>query len=166
MSLSCHVLPLDAQTFDWAQKCHVPVRGLVASGRPATLNELMDVVSSVPGHLFTMGRHGDNFSIDVESEKQVTFECDQPCRNSVGPGLAVGPATYTSIHGGVLPTGTIEWMSFQGHMELLVWVVRRLTKTCGPQTFFAACDCIPWVVASSDAVPIGSEPWRCPLPDF
>jgi hypothetical protein len=56
-------------------------------------------------------------------------------------------------------------MSLRGSGELLVAIVRQLTRSCGPQTFFADNDGIPWLIQSADAIPIGPEPWYGALPD-
>lgn len=166
MGVNQLVMPLDPPMLDWADKCGVPVQGVIANGRLPALDELIEAVSTIPGHSFKMGRRGDSFDIKVESEQTITFPCEGVFRNTIAPGLAVGPATYTDIHGSARSTGVIEWMSFHGHMELLVAIVRRLTSSCGPQVFLADCDGIPWLVLSADAVPIAPEPWHLNLPDF
>jgi len=151
---------------DWAEKCGVPVQGVIANGRRSTIDELTEAVATIPGHSFRRGRHGDSFDIVVESEQTITFPCEGVFRNTIAPGLAVAPASSTAIDGSAGPTGVIEWMSFHGHVELMVAIVRKLTTRRGPQVFFADCDGIPWLVLSGDAVPIGPEPWDLNLPDF
>lgn len=142
---------------EWAEKCSVPVSGIVTNGRRATIQELKDVTAAIPGHTCRVWYDQNKIQINIESMRTVTFPCEGDFKNSIAPGLGVGPATFMQINGAARPTGEIESMRFHGDYELLVTIVQKLTKPRGPQVYFADCDGIPWLVVSSDAEPIGPE---------
>lgn len=165
MSVDYLVAPLDSQMLEWALQCSIPAHGMVASGRAATLDELKEVAGSIHAHSFSIWQNGDEFQIEISSAKTMTFPCDGVYANTVAPGLAIAPASSTLICGAIHSTGIIKWMSFHGNVSLLVVVVRKLTRTCGPQVLFADCDGIPWIICSADAVPNGPGPWQGELPE-
>lgn len=165
MSITYLVSPLDPQMLEWALKCSVPAHGMTGNGRAATLDELKEVAASIRAHSFSVRQEADKFSIEISSEKTVTFPIVGSFANTVAPGVAVAPAWSTLINGAHESSGAIRWMSFHGDMVLLVMVVRTLTRTCGPQVMYADCDGVPWIISSADAVPIGPEPWLGTLPE-
>jgi len=155
MSVDYVVVPFDARAREWARECGVPVEGIEAGGRTASLDELRDAAQGLPGHTFRMSRHEARFEIAVESERFETFPCDGVYRNTIAPGLAIGPAASMLMTGGIQSDGRIESMGFHGDYELLVAIVQRLTQCCGPQVIVADNEGLPWVVASPEAPPLG-----------
>lgn len=153
MGVSYLVAPLDSQMLEWAEKCSVPVKGLVANGKPATVIALKEAAAAIPDHTCQVWCDRDNFQINIESTQPVTYPCDGVFKNTIAPGMALAPATH--INGATRPTGEIDWLSFRGDLDLLVAIVRKLTMTCGPQVYFAAEDGIPWLIISSESLPIG-----------
>jgi len=158
------VTPLDSPTLAWARECSVPVDGIIASGRAPTLDELR-LAAAVRGHTCQITRLGEKFDIVVESEKTITFPCDGNYRNTIAPGQAVAPASSIANTGEASADGEIRRIGVRGDVDLLVAIVRRLTRTCGPQVIVADCEGYPWLITSPDSVPLGPEPWQGPLPE-
>jgi hypothetical protein len=157
MGINYLVAPFDSQMAEWAAKCNVPIREKISNGRRATILELKQAAVGIPGHKCQISDDQNEFQIRLESEQTKTFPCEGIFKNTIAPGVAIAPATYTVINGATRPNGEVEWMSFHGDMELIVAVVRELTTHCGPQVYFADCDGIPWIIASPDAAPIGPQ---------
>ena len=155
MSVDYVVVPFDAPTREWARECGVPVDGIAAGGRAASLDDLRDAAQGLPGHTFRMPQREARFEIAVESERFETFPCDGDYRNTIAPGLAIAPAASLHMTGGIQVDGRIESMGFHGDYGLLVAIVQRLTRRCGPQVIVADNEGLPWVVASPEAPPLG-----------
>lgn len=165
MSITYLINALDRQMLEWAMRCSVPAHHVSGNGRAATLAELKDVAASIHAHSFTVWEKGDDFQIEISSDKTIAFPSVGRFANTVAPGVAVAPASSGLITGAQQSTGAIKWMSFHGDIMLLVTVVRMLTRTCGPQVLYADCDGIPWIISSSDSIPMGPEPWHGMLPE-
>jgi hypothetical protein len=148
MSVHYFLAPLDSQMLAWAERCSIPVAGMVADGRPATLGELAAIVKGLPECRCRLHFEETRFEIDVESIETKAFPCEGEFANTVAPGVAVAPAASTQITGVANADGVIEWMSFRGDFDLLLAVARELTATCGPQVYFADWEGVPRLVTA------------------
>ncbi|MBI5834112.1 MAG: hypothetical protein HZB16_17595 [Armatimonadetes bacterium] len=153
----------------------MPLTGDEPAGRKPTLAELLAAVASLAEHDTTLAEGHDDapvaslpphwFQIHARSRAMRRFACEGQWRNTVAPGIAEEPASWLVIDGRVDADGSVALMSCQGHSAPLLAVVRALVAACGPQVMFADCAGIPWLVLTSDSVPIGPEPWWGDLPD-
>lgn len=155
MSVLYLMLPVDPPMLKWVEECGVPVDGVQPTGRAATFDEFRAAIAEIPGFLIEGGAGNEDFELIVDSEARKTSKYNGPLPL---PRTFEHPVSTIYITGYFNPDRSIKATHFHGgDTDLMLAIVRNLTRVCGPHLMYSHGGYGPWLVLSPDSDPIGVD---------